>query len=186
MRLGKYEASEGSGVSTAITFLLIGLGAGALTALLLAPKGGKQMRRDLRRNTKARAKPSTIGPRMPRIRRKTVYERGSEIADDLRERVSPIAKAMRRMLISQGGNRGTVSPGRRASVTAKMPGRKSVQPEAYFNIDLRGDRLSVFPAGSKRHVFTFPGSLVQSQAHGAHDANVFRETVLAHNHPQKH
>ena len=49
MRIGRYESSESSNVGTAITFLLIGLGAGALAGLLLAPKTGKQMRRDLQR-----------------------------------------------------------------------------------------------------------------------------------------
>ena len=50
MRVGKYEVSEGNNnVSTAVTFLLIGVGIGAATALLLAPKTGKQMRKDLRR-----------------------------------------------------------------------------------------------------------------------------------------
>lgn len=48
-RTGDYKASDRSTVGTAVTFLLIGLGVGALTALLLAPKSGKQMRRDLRR-----------------------------------------------------------------------------------------------------------------------------------------
>ena len=45
MRIGRYESSEGSNVGTAITFLLIGLGAGALAGLLLAPKSGKALRR---------------------------------------------------------------------------------------------------------------------------------------------
>jgi len=47
MRIGKYESSEGGSVGTAVTFLLIGLGAGALVGLLLAPKSGKALRRDL-------------------------------------------------------------------------------------------------------------------------------------------
>ena len=49
MRIGKYESSEGTNIGTAITFLLIGLGAGALAGLLLAPKSGKQLRRDIKR-----------------------------------------------------------------------------------------------------------------------------------------
>ena len=50
MRTGRYESSENSTTSTAITFFLIGLGAGAIAGLLLAPKSGKQLRRDLQRN----------------------------------------------------------------------------------------------------------------------------------------
>ena len=49
MTTGRYESSEDSNLGTAITFLLIGLGAGALLGLLLAPKAGKQFRKDLRR-----------------------------------------------------------------------------------------------------------------------------------------
>ena len=50
MRIGKYEASDGgNSAGTAVTFLLIGLGAGALLGLLLAPKPGKQLRKDLRK-----------------------------------------------------------------------------------------------------------------------------------------
>jgi gas vesicle protein len=52
MREGKYESSEGNSAATAITFLLIGLGAGTLIGLLFAPKPGTQMRKDLRRKYK--------------------------------------------------------------------------------------------------------------------------------------
>ena len=97
MRLGKYEASErGGGVSTAITFLLIGLGAGALTALLLAPKGGKQMRRDLRKKYESARETLDDWTEEAKDRAEDVIERGTEIADELRDRVKPIAKAMRR------------------------------------------------------------------------------------------
>jgi gas vesicle protein len=49
MRIGHYRSSEGTNTGTAITFFLIGLGAGALAGLLLAPKSGKQLRRDIKR-----------------------------------------------------------------------------------------------------------------------------------------
>ena len=45
---GEYRSS-GSNISLAVSMLFIGLAAGALTALLLAPKTGRQMRRTLRR-----------------------------------------------------------------------------------------------------------------------------------------
>ena len=48
MREGKYEAFGSGSTGTAITFLLIGLGAGALIGLLFAPKAGKQLRKELR------------------------------------------------------------------------------------------------------------------------------------------
>ena len=43
---------DGTSVGVAITFLLIGVGAGALAALLFAPKSGEQLRRDIRRRYK--------------------------------------------------------------------------------------------------------------------------------------
>jgi gas vesicle protein len=45
---GEYRSS-GNNISLGLTLLFIGLAAGALTALLLAPKTGRQMRRTLRR-----------------------------------------------------------------------------------------------------------------------------------------
>jgi gas vesicle protein len=45
---GEYRSS-GSNISLALAMLFVGLAAGAVTALLLAPKTGRQMRRSLRR-----------------------------------------------------------------------------------------------------------------------------------------
>ena len=43
---GEYRYSDrNNNTATVVTFLLLGLGLGALTALLLAPKSGRQMRR---------------------------------------------------------------------------------------------------------------------------------------------
>lgn len=100
---GRYESSEGSHVGTAITFLLIGLGAGALAGLLLAPKTGKQMRRDLQRGyedakdnlgewaDEARDRVREAGERV-----RDVANRGAEFAEDLRERVEPLRRAINR------------------------------------------------------------------------------------------
>lgn len=50
MRSGRYESSDAvRTTATAITFFIIGAGAGALAALLLAPKSGKQLRKDIQR-----------------------------------------------------------------------------------------------------------------------------------------
>src|ERR1700686_2879940 len=103
MRTGRYESSEGSHVGTAITFLFIGLGAGALAALLLAPKTGKQMRRDLQRGYEG-AK-DTLGDwadeAKDRVRDATdrvrdAAARGADIAEDLRERAEPLRRAIKR------------------------------------------------------------------------------------------
>ena len=103
MRLGKYESSDGNTVGTAITFLLIGLGAGALAGLLLAPKTGKQLRRDLKRGyddakdtlddwtEEAKDRVRDVQDRV-----RDAAERGADLADSLREKVEPLRRAMNR------------------------------------------------------------------------------------------
>jgi gas vesicle protein len=103
MSSGSYESSEGNSVGTAITFLLIGLGAGALVALALAPKTGKQFRRDLKRgyddardtlqdwSEEAKDRLSDVKERV-----RDVAERGAGLADDLREKVEPLRRAINR------------------------------------------------------------------------------------------
>jgi len=103
MSSGRYESSQGSSIGTAITFLMIGLGAGALLGLLLAPKTGKQFRRDLQRGyedakdsfdewtDEAKDRAKEMGDRI-----RDVAARGAEIAEDLRDRAEPIRKAIRR------------------------------------------------------------------------------------------
>jgi gas vesicle protein len=97
MRTGKYEASEqGSAAGTAVTFLLIGLGAGALLGMLLAPKAGKQMRKELRRKFDDARETVDEWTDDAREFAEEAMERGAEIADEVRERVAPLAKAIRR------------------------------------------------------------------------------------------
>jgi gas vesicle protein len=103
MTSGRYESSESSHIGTAITFLLIGLGAGALVGLLMAPKTGKQLRRDLRRGyedardsigewaDEARDRAREVGDRV-----RDAASRGAEIADDLREKVEPLRRVINR------------------------------------------------------------------------------------------
>ena len=104
MRIGRYESSEGTNIGTAITFLLIGLGAGALAGLLLAPKSGKQLRRDIKRGYED-AKDAvgewaeeTAEKASERVR--DVASRGVEMAEDLRdaarEKVEPLRRVINR------------------------------------------------------------------------------------------
>lgn len=89
---GDYQPSDRSGVGTALTFLFIGLGAGALAALLFAPKTGKQMRRTLRRRYEdAREVLDDFTDQAS-----DVIDRGAEWANTARERIEPIAKKIRR------------------------------------------------------------------------------------------
>src|SRR5262250_2888578 len=103
MTSGRYESSESSHIGTAITFLLIGLGAGALVGLLMAPKTGKQLRRDLRRGyedaresigdwaDEAKDRVREVGDRV-----RDAAARGAEMADDLRDRVEPLRRVINR------------------------------------------------------------------------------------------
>lgn len=113
MRSGRYESSEGGNVGTAITFLLIGLGAGTLAGLLLAPKSGKLLRRDLQRGyedaketlddwtDEAKTRVRDVSNRVRDVsdRVRDAASRGAEIAEDLRDaardRVEPLRKIIR-------------------------------------------------------------------------------------------
>lgn len=97
MRSGKYEASDsGSSVGAAITLLLLGFGAGALIGLVLAPKAGKQFRKDLRK--KYDSARETIEDWTDDVKdfAEVAMECGAEIADEVRDKVAPLAKAVRR------------------------------------------------------------------------------------------
>ena len=94
MREGKYESS--GNVGTAITFLLIGLGAGAVVGMLFAPKAGRQMRRDLRRGYATARETFDDWKENAKDFADEVIERGSDFADDLRDRVTPLGKAAKR------------------------------------------------------------------------------------------
>ena len=94
MREGKYESS--SSLGTAITFLLIGLGAGAVVGMLFAPKAGRQMRRDLRHGYDNAREALDDWKENAKDFAEEAIERGSDIADDLRDRVKPLTKVIRR------------------------------------------------------------------------------------------
>ena len=114
MRIGNYESSDSSNVGTAITFLLIGLGAGALVGLLLAPKSGKQLRKDLRRGyddavdtmgdwaDEAKEHLGDMKDRVTDASRRvrdiasTGINAASDFADGVREAAEPIRKVINR------------------------------------------------------------------------------------------
>ena len=100
MRIGRYESSEGNNIGTAVTFFLIGLGAGALTALALAPKTGKQFRRDLKRGYDDAKDTLQDWTEEAKDRVRDVAERGAGLAEDLRdaarEKVEPLRRVVNR------------------------------------------------------------------------------------------
>jgi gas vesicle protein len=79
---------------------MIGIGAGALIALLLAPKSGKQMRKDIRRKYDDARDALQDWSEDAKDRVNDVVDRSAEWAEELREaareKAAPIAKAIKR------------------------------------------------------------------------------------------
>lgn len=89
---GEYRQSDRNNAATIVTFLLVGLGLGALTALLLAPKTGRQMRRTLRRKYEdARERVDDFSDQAGEY-----FEKGSKWATAAKKKVGPIAKSFSR------------------------------------------------------------------------------------------
>jgi gas vesicle protein len=95
VRIGKYESSDGT-AGTAITFLMIGLGVGAALGLLLAPKPGRQLRRDLRRSYDDALETASEWTEEAKDRFEEVVEKGTDLADELRSKAKPLSDLLRR------------------------------------------------------------------------------------------
>ena len=102
-RYGEYQPSERSALGTGITMLLIGLGAGALTALLLAPRSGKQTRKLIRRKYDDTVEDITERADEIRERGTEWLERAkdfagnvSDTAEEARDRVKAFSKEARK------------------------------------------------------------------------------------------
>ena len=81
------EPRGGSGLGTAISCLLVGLGAGALLGLMYAPKEGRYFRKELRsKYGDALETFEDLREEAMELAEKALA-RGSKMADDLRERV---------------------------------------------------------------------------------------------------
>ena len=100
MREGKYEPSDSDGqnshIGTAITFLLIGLGAGAALGFLYAPKAGKQARKELRRQFESAKGTLDDWTGDAKDLAEQALERGVELAEEFREKVGPLLDHIRR------------------------------------------------------------------------------------------
>ena len=95
MRTGKYEGSEGT-VGTAMTFLLIGLGIGAAVGLLMAPKPGRQLRKDLRRSYDDALETASDWRDEVKDRFDDVVKKSSDFADEVRSKAEPLSDLLRR------------------------------------------------------------------------------------------
>jgi gas vesicle protein len=95
MRIGKYESS-GAGVGTSVTFLFIGLGVGAALGLLLAPKSGRQMRKDLRRSYEDALDTISDWSDEAKDRFDEAVEKGADFAEELRAKAEPLTDLLRK------------------------------------------------------------------------------------------
>jgi gas vesicle protein len=88
-----YDDHRGN-LGLAFMFLFIGMGIGAVTALMLAPKSGRQMRRRLRRQYEdARGWVDDVTGQASDL-----WEKGSDMATAAKKRVKPFADAARRKM----------------------------------------------------------------------------------------
>jgi gas vesicle protein len=75
---------------------MIGGGVGALLALLLAPKTGKQLRRDIRRKYEGAREAVEDFTEEARERVNDAVDRGNEWVESAREKIDPLRAAVRR------------------------------------------------------------------------------------------
>lgn len=93
------RSTERSGVTLGLALLCLGVAAGAITALLMAPQSGKQLRRQLRRRYKdARDVIDDWSDQAGDwVERGSDWaEKASDWADKAKKRAQPISKAFRR------------------------------------------------------------------------------------------
>jgi gas vesicle protein len=92
-RFGDYQFSRRqSSFTTALGFLAIGLGLGALAALLVTPKTGRQVRKDVRRKYEdARDTVGNWGERATDI-----WDKREEWAEAARRKAEPVTRRFRR------------------------------------------------------------------------------------------
>ena len=93
MRIGKYESSDGT-TGPAVTFLLMGVG--AALGLLLAPKPGRQLRKDLRRSYDDVLETASDWTDEAKERLDDVIEKSGDFADELRSKAKPLSDLLRR------------------------------------------------------------------------------------------
>ena len=86
------EPRQCAGPNTGLVWLFVGLAAGALTALLLAPQTGRQMRKTIRRKYQdAREAVEDFGDQAG-----DWIDKGADLADRARSTVAPFVKPFRR------------------------------------------------------------------------------------------
>jgi len=91
-RFGDYQFSRRqSNYTSALSFLAIGLGLGALAALLITPKTGKQVRKDVRRTYEDAR--DAVGDFKGRA--SDIWDRRDEWANAAKRKVEPVTRRFR-------------------------------------------------------------------------------------------
>jgi len=93
-RFGNHRA--GVGADDVAAEHLIGLGVGAALGLLLAPKSGRQLRRDLRRSYDGALDTVSDWTDEAKDRFEEAVEKGADFADELRAKAEPLSDLLRR------------------------------------------------------------------------------------------
>ncbi|HEU4795561.1 MAG TPA: YtxH domain-containing protein [Pyrinomonadaceae bacterium] len=107
MGYDEYRRESGDGISTRLTYLLIGGGIGAILALLFAPKSGHELRGDIADATRKGIDRSREAAQQLGDRAGEYYEatrtRAGELYSQAAEKVGEVAHTAREAAARQGG-----------------------------------------------------------------------------------
>jgi gas vesicle protein len=107
MGYDEYRRESGDGISTRLTYLLIGGGIGAILALLFAPKSGHELRGDIADATRKGIDRSREAAQQLGDRAGEYYEatrnRAGELYSQAAEKVTEVAQTAREAASRQGG-----------------------------------------------------------------------------------
>ena len=138
MGYDEYRRESGDGVSTRLTYLLIGGGIGAILALLFAPKSGHELRGDIADATRKGIDRSREAAQQLGDRAGEYYEatrgRAAELYSQAAERVTEVAQTAREAAARQGGTvAAAIDAGKKAYQEEKRKTEMSGRIEAAPN-----------------------------------------------------
>lgn len=138
MGYDEYRRDSGDGISTRLTYLLIGGGIGAILALLFAPKSGHELRGDIADATRKGIDRSREAAQQLGDRAGEYYEatrtRAGELYSQAAERVGEVAQTARDAAARQTGTvAAAIDAGKKAYIEEKRKTEMSGRIEAAPN-----------------------------------------------------
>ena len=138
MGYDEYRRDSGDGISTRLTYLLIGGGIGAILALLFAPKSGHELRGDIADATRKGIDRSREAAQQLGDRAGEYYEatrgRAAELYSQAADRVGEVAQTAREAAVRQGGTvAAAIDAGKKAYQEEKRKTEMSGRIEAAPN-----------------------------------------------------